>query len=200
LTEKEWNEIKRKERKELEKKDFGAWGPRFARSDRPDGDWMVVPSLWTRGFNSNSIGNGSQKGSDQSKTDAANNSSRTSKKGFVPIYVMTFLIMEWILASFYSVHKKGHASLFVTAAMKMKKSSSVALSSSKFLFQGTMAAKLLMSAMVMQPMQRLVMKIQDRFQWRLKFSMFIVTTATMITSLILSTLVTFLFGTGVVGI
>lgn len=29
---------------------FGMWGPRFAQTERPDGDWFIVPSLWTGGF------------------------------------------------------------------------------------------------------------------------------------------------------
>lgn len=40
----------RKEEAEVERKmDYGAWGPRFKRSGAPDGDWMVMPALWTLG-------------------------------------------------------------------------------------------------------------------------------------------------------
>mmetsp|Transcript_18567 Transcript_18567/g.28070 ORF Transcript_18567/g.28070 Transcript_18567/m.28070 type:complete len:268 (+) Transcript_18567:96-899(+) len=60
LTADQYREMKQEEEKELSKKNFGAWGPRFNRSNRPEGDWMVVPSLWTNGFQaqqSNSINN-----------------------------------------------------------------------------------------------------------------------------------------------
>lgn len=50
LTEEEYQELKRKEREANEKKDFGAWGPKFARSSRPKGDWLLQPTLWTKGF------------------------------------------------------------------------------------------------------------------------------------------------------
>jgi len=53
LTPEQYSKLKRDEQNELAKKDFGAWGPRFRRSSRPDGDWFVMPSLWTGGFQVN---------------------------------------------------------------------------------------------------------------------------------------------------
>mmetsp|Transcript_339 Transcript_339/g.573 ORF Transcript_339/g.573 Transcript_339/m.573 type:complete len:319 (+) Transcript_339:59-1015(+) len=205
LTEKEWNEIKQKERKDIEKKDFGAWGPRFARSDRPDGDWMVMPSLWTRGFNSNSFGNGVQqqstaRGSTSSSSTTSSTTGKWNIKRLVPIYVMTLVILEWILATFYSFHKKGYMSLFLMAAMKIKKSSMIVVPSTKFLLQGIIAAKLFMSAMLLQPMKSLLVKLQDRFQWKFTSCVFFVTAATVISSLLFSTLAIALFGGGVGGV
>lgn len=52
LTAEEYKKIKAKERKSLQSKNLGMWGPRFSQSSRPDGDWMVQPKLWTQGFNS----------------------------------------------------------------------------------------------------------------------------------------------------
>ena len=51
LSTEEYAKIKKKEADRLKKLNYGAWGPRFKRSDVPDGDWMVMPSLWTNGFN-----------------------------------------------------------------------------------------------------------------------------------------------------
>ena len=51
LSEQEYKRIKMQEEEKVKAMDYGAWGPRFKRSDRPDGDWMVMPSLWTNGFN-----------------------------------------------------------------------------------------------------------------------------------------------------
>lgn len=204
LTEKEWNEIKQKERNDIKKKDFGAWGPRFARSERPDGDWMVMPSLWTRGFNSNSFGNGVQQQSTaRGSTSSSTTSSTTGKwniKRLVPIYVMTLVILDWILATFYSLHKKGYMSLFLMAAMKIKHSSIIVAPSTKFLLQGIIAAKLFISAMLLQPMKSLLVKLQDRFHWNFISCVFFVTTATMISSLLFSTLAIALFGGGVGGV
>jgi hypothetical protein len=45
----EYKAIKDEEKAKLAKMNFGAWGPRFKRSEVPIGDWMVIPSLWTNG-------------------------------------------------------------------------------------------------------------------------------------------------------
>jgi hypothetical protein len=50
LTAEEYQELKEKEAEKMRKMDFGAWGPRFKRSDRPDGDWLLQPALWKMGF------------------------------------------------------------------------------------------------------------------------------------------------------
>jgi hypothetical protein len=49
LTAQEYTAIKQKEAESIASKNFGAWGPRFQRTDRPDGDWMVLPELWISG-------------------------------------------------------------------------------------------------------------------------------------------------------
>lgn len=53
LTDNEYATIKKREAEQTKNKDFGAFGPRWSRSTRPDGDWMLMRSLWTRGFDSN---------------------------------------------------------------------------------------------------------------------------------------------------
>lgn len=49
LTAAEYARIRAAEAAAVANKNFGAWGPRFARSDRPDGDWLLLPNLWTTG-------------------------------------------------------------------------------------------------------------------------------------------------------
>lgn len=50
LTPEQYEDIKTKEAEKIAKMDFAAWGPRFKRTAAPDGDWMVKPGLWIRGF------------------------------------------------------------------------------------------------------------------------------------------------------
>lgn len=50
LTKEEYDKIKKKEENTQKKMNLGMWGPRFAQTDRPDGDWMTQPGLWTSGF------------------------------------------------------------------------------------------------------------------------------------------------------
>lgn len=49
----EYAAIKKREADEQKKLNFGAFGPRWSRESRPGGDWMLMQSLWTRGFDSN---------------------------------------------------------------------------------------------------------------------------------------------------
>lgn len=53
LTPEEYIQIKKKEQEKLAKMDFGAFGPRFRKSAPPEGDWLLMRSLWTNGFSSN---------------------------------------------------------------------------------------------------------------------------------------------------
>ena len=179
LTEKEWNEIKRKERQELEKKEFGAWGPRFARSERPDGDWMITPNLWTRGFNANNNGANLRQGSVNWKLKESGgvkerySISSSSTKGWksnmlrrqLSIYALAYFIVECLCATFYSFHRKAHAALILMAAMKLRKSRDAVMmiTAPSMLFQ-MVGVKLVVSAMLFKPLQSLMMKIQGRFQ------------------------------------
>ena len=45
----EYSAIRKAETEREGKMNYGAWGPRFRPSDRPEGDWMVMPNLWTFG-------------------------------------------------------------------------------------------------------------------------------------------------------
>ena len=53
MTAAEFAAIKKRESDEQKSLNFGAFGPRWSRQSRPDGDWMLMRSLWTRGFDSN---------------------------------------------------------------------------------------------------------------------------------------------------
>jgi hypothetical protein len=45
----EYSAIRKMESEREQKMNYGGWGPRFRRTDRPDGDWMTMPNLWTFG-------------------------------------------------------------------------------------------------------------------------------------------------------
>ena len=68
LTPREYAQLKEKEAKREAKRDYGAWGPRFAASsEAPDGDWMTMPHLWTQGIPSNFGGTAKQQSAVQQK-------------------------------------------------------------------------------------------------------------------------------------
>ena len=49
MSREEYSAIRKMEAEKERKMNYGAWGPRFFRTDRPEGDWMVMPNLWTFG-------------------------------------------------------------------------------------------------------------------------------------------------------
>ncbi len=49
MSREEYSAIRKMEAEKERKMNYGAWGPRFFRTERPDGDWMVMPNLWTFG-------------------------------------------------------------------------------------------------------------------------------------------------------
>jgi hypothetical protein len=51
LSAEQYSKIKKDEEEKMKRMNFAAWGPRFKRSEVPAGDWMVMPYLWTNGFN-----------------------------------------------------------------------------------------------------------------------------------------------------
>lgn len=50
LTSEQYIRIKQEEIARKASMDYGAWGPRFKRTNTPGGDWMIMPQLWTHGF------------------------------------------------------------------------------------------------------------------------------------------------------
>ena len=54
LSQEDYFKIKKDEAERMKRMDFGAWGPRFKRTETPNGDWMVMSSLWTSGFSDRS--------------------------------------------------------------------------------------------------------------------------------------------------
>lgn len=53
LSPEEYAKIKREEAVRTKSMNFGKFGPRFLKSNRPQGDWFLMPSLWTAGFDLN---------------------------------------------------------------------------------------------------------------------------------------------------
>jgi len=167
LTKEEWDKIQNKENKEQQSKDFGAWGPKFAKSDRPNGDWMVLPGLWTGGFESNkngllrdrSLGRTSQNG--DSNMEQGSRVLRT-----LPVYAFACLLIELLFTASYFFHKKEVASLIIMAELKLKHSAAVAsISSSMMKMSGL---KFLLSLAFTKPVEKMVSKFMTKVQCSFK--------------------------------
>ena len=61
LSKEEYEQLRKDEDMKLQSMNFGMWGPRFSPTDVPDGDWMVMPQLWTSGALQNARPNNLQK-------------------------------------------------------------------------------------------------------------------------------------------
>lgn len=92
MTLEEYQSLKRKEELEESKKNYGAWGPRFARTARPEGDWMVLSRLWTHG---------AVDGPDSSQAPSTGKGRRL-KENFVhylPALVLSVVLMDSFLTA-----------------------------------------------------------------------------------------------------
>ncbi|KAG7369702.1 hypothetical protein IV203_027448 [Nitzschia inconspicua] len=49
LSREQYDKLKKEELDKEKNMKYGAWGPRFKQTDAPDGDWMIMPNLWTAG-------------------------------------------------------------------------------------------------------------------------------------------------------
>lgn len=158
----EWEQIKKKENREVQNKDFAAWGPRFAKSDRPNDDWMVLPGLWTSGFNSNK--NGVQSvGS--SGTNVEQGSTRSRVLQTLPVYAFACIFMELLLAAAYLFHKKEAASLITIAVLKLKRSAVTSVATVSYTMLMKMSGlKLLLSLALVKPLEAMILKFMDKFQ------------------------------------
>ena len=71
LTKEQYEKMKKEEQAAQKNMNFAMWGPKFQQSDRPNGDWMVQPSLWTGGFNANKSNKNSQLNDQVEKNDGS---------------------------------------------------------------------------------------------------------------------------------
>jgi hypothetical protein len=145
LTPEQYAQIKKDEKK-ANKKDYGAWGPRFSKSERPDGDWMVVPSLWTGGFQSNAgkTAGSSVGGTSNVQVNTAPTTKRERIQQFIngtiqssaPAYMLCFIGIECLFTAIYLLTSKKQtaaSSLLAILALKIKKSTEIATLSTSLL-------------------------------------------------------------------
>ena len=94
----QYNQIKQEEAARLSKMDFGAWGPRFKRTQAPDGDWMVQTSLWVRGFQYN--GNNQQPPTEQERARQTKQTRQlTAAKVAMSSFLLAYLVLNVVLST-----------------------------------------------------------------------------------------------------
>lgn len=113
LSQEQYIKLKRDESEQMKQMNFGAWGPRFKRTETPNGDWMVMPSLWTNGFNAQTPTTGVNKAFDagsQKRTPLVLATSFLRKKfasfllGYIILYTCTTAISLYKIVDLTTKH------------------------------------------------------------------------------------------------
>ena len=166
LTPEQYAKIKQQESDRQKKMNYGAWGPRFARSGRPDGDWMVVPSLWTSGFDTNaqySYGNKSMMM--ETTTKGVLRLPRGFKKYF-PLYMYCFAFIETISTALHIINSKLIISLLSIFHQQIRTSASVALSKTNLIaVMKISAVKMLIAGVLIRPCAWIIERCNRRLLW-----------------------------------
>jgi len=164
LTKEEYAKIKRQEEEKASKMNYAMWGPRFRQSKAPTDDWMVMPSLWTGGFNSNNT----------HKNDNNNNGTLQSPpriravvsflKEMAPAYMIAYALTDVLLTGYTmwrvtSMTKKSMATVAVRM-MLWQRQQNVWVTFWKFRLVKTLCASLLVP-----PFQKFVTHANRRWLW-----------------------------------
>lgn len=99
LTPEEYAKIKKAESDSAKKKNYGAWGPKFGgkAGKAPEGDWMVMPSLWTSGY---SAGQSNQSKKVQKGFNDDNNK-MDSKSPVILVRLVSFILIDMLSTILY---------------------------------------------------------------------------------------------------
>eukprot|EP00536_Pseudo-nitzschia_multiseries_P006699 jgi/Psemu1/15873/gm1.15873_g len=100
----EYVALRKTETEQQQKMNYGAWGPRFKQTDRPDGDWMVMPNLWTLGQiggnrnrnNQGVVNNGENEGSDPTGLRRIPSLART----YGPALVLGYVLVDCLFTAY----------------------------------------------------------------------------------------------------
>jgi len=158
LTAEEYAKIKDGERKKRNKMDFGAWGPRFSKSARPEGDWMTMPSLWTNGFAITQESMGGDVGRFAR--------SREFILQLLPSYLLSIILIESLCTAAYLMKSKIPAfSTLAVAILKLQKKNKAVVLVSTNLFTRVVAIKASVGLLFLAPARMLMTRLNRRKLW-----------------------------------
>ena len=154
----EYDRIRQKEATAAAKKDYGAWGPRFAKGGRPDGDWLLLPQLWTAGIPQNALRNNAN-GSDPAQRSRW----YLLIRRWFPAFFLSFLAVDIVLVGVQLTHAGQ-----MTVRAAIWQSLKLLLRGKQFLMQthwAIMLSKLGASLALLVPMQRGLDAWAEHTQW-----------------------------------
>jgi hypothetical protein len=161
----EYSRLKMKEEENRKKMNFGAWGPRFKRSDAPDGDWMVMPALWTNGFNARR-----QRVADDSSKKSMVSTFLAETASFLreifPALFLAIILLETLATVFVVGRTSNLMAKQAALALLRPESWNGGLSTAGVM--KTLALKLSLSAAMIPAMTRLLETLNRRRLWSRK--------------------------------
>lgn len=160
LSPEEYARIKKTEAESRKQKNYGQWGPSFAKSERPDGDWMVLPSLWTNGFTSSGATSEKMKYGDP-KEDKHNNIS--TSKSMLPVQLLSFVMIDLLSTAAYLTNKKIVPSVLVLVISMFKLPIKPQISIKAFALLNVV--KIASAFLLSFPLQELNKRCTRQFNW-----------------------------------
>mmetsp|Transcript_25275 Transcript_25275/g.31148 ORF Transcript_25275/g.31148 Transcript_25275/m.31148 type:complete len:262 (-) Transcript_25275:68-853(-) len=170
LTADEYAKIKKAELEKNESMNFAAWGPRFARSGRPDGDWMVMSSLWTGGFNSNRSQNSDQLGRSTRSVENGSKSIYVGRivyavKKYAPLYAFALLFLEMAASTAHFCKIIKPQSSFIAVTLHQMKAYGTMKSVSLAVIMRATILKGFLAGLLIKPFDLLIEECNRKLLW-----------------------------------
>ena len=120
LTEEEYENIKTQEAEKLSKMNFAAWGPRFKRTEVPDGDWMVQPALWVQGFQSTRAATATPLTKEEWELRKTRRRQLKSIRSVATSFLFAYMLMDILLLSSASIRSASTSKRILTSMIARK--------------------------------------------------------------------------------
>lgn len=161
LTEEEYEKIKKNESEEKKKMNYGSWGPRFAKSERPIGDWMALPSLWTGGYDSNENIDDSlvYSSKEEISTPPSQQHFLLRAKEMTPAFLLAITFVEVMFTCFSIIGKRVSLSL-ISSLVKFNASKAVIPMVSFLKINGF---KILLASLLSKPIRAVIERWNRRY-------------------------------------
>ena len=161
----QYSNLKKEEEEKRKKMNYAAWGPRFKRTDAPDGDWMVMPVLWTNGFRARSqrpAGEISMK----SMVSTSVGETACFLRGLFPALFLAIILLETLATAFVLSRTYNLMSKLATLTLLRPESWNGGFSIAAVM--KALALKLSVSAAMIPATSRLLETINRRRLWSSK--------------------------------
>ena len=170
MTPEQYTKIKKAEKEKEAKLDFGMWGPRFQQIEQPTDDWMVMPRLWTTGFQSNGATSAGGLGNGKTVASPPPRPVKRRVLGFIqkngPAYLMAYLLLDTMVSAFAMLRASqltiASTSMLVVRVLTRRKHHALLFVKT----MGTVAvAKTMASALMVPTVNKYIERANRKWLW-----------------------------------